>query len=276
MQPGAVVQLLLQAARSRRQPAVPTTRATRRRRSRSPTTTTTDGVTVPFIVRAGDRLHRPRPVRDRRRCASRASRGAVGAADAVQPPARHHPRRELRHDVRQPAARPTCMDDDSARRAASSSMSQRARQRRPQLQHRHAGRVAGHDQGARHRPATATSAGRSAAAARAARSCSSRSPTPTRASTRASRRSAASPTRGRRRCSTSTTRLLLQLLRGPVALGARHGVGPDRDQPGARPPERRQPGHLHDGHPQQRRPEPLAARACRPTRSTTRRPTRTA
>ena len=68
-----------------------------------------------------------------------------------------------------------------------------------------AGRVARDDQGARDRPLRRRCAGRSAAAARAARSSSSRWPTPTRASTRASRRSAPSPTRGRRRCSTRTT-----------------------------------------------------------------------
>ena len=56
----------------------------------------------------------------------------------------------------------------------------------PQLQRRHAGRVAGDGQGAPGRAATARSATRSAPAARAARSPSSRSPTPTPASTRGS------------------------------------------------------------------------------------------
>ena len=66
-----------------------------------------------------------------------------------------------------------------------------------------------------------TCAGRSAAAARAARSSSSRSRTPIRASTRASCRSARSRTRGRRRCSTRSTTSACSYLENPTRVGPR-------------------------------------------------------
>ena len=48
----------------------------------------------------GDRLHRPRPVRDRDAVATGEAVATVGAAAPVQRPPGDHPRRELRHHLR--------------------------------------------------------------------------------------------------------------------------------------------------------------------------------
>ena len=196
----------------------------------------------------GDRRDRPRRVPHRRCSTTRASRGrrwapqdgfnhklvifhgascdtAYEQADGARRPQRDGARPRLRDDVA------------------------RARQRRPQLQHRHAGRVADHDQGARDRALRRRSATRSAAAARAARSSSSRSPTPTPASTRASRRRAASPTPGRRPCSTSTTSCCAATSRTRREWAPGVVWTPDAD-PGRRgPPQPGERGHVHRGDP---------------------------
>ena len=195
----------------------------------------------------GDRRHRPRRVPDRGALRPGAAVGAVGAAARVQRQARHHPRRQLRHVLR---------DGLGARRAERGGAGQglrrhvaRPRQRRPQLQHRHPGRVAGHDQGARRRDATARSATRSAAAAPAARSPSSRSPTRTRASTRASRRRAATPTRGPRPCSTSTTTGCSPTSRTRRS-GRRARCGSRRRSRRCSATRTRRTRHVHDGDPE--------------------------
>ena len=136
----------------------------------------------------------------------------MGAAAAVEPQAADHPRRELRNrpPVRHGAERHR--RHRGARRQPDHRARPRlrrdvdgARQRRAQLQPAHRGRVADHGQGAPDRVLRRASATRSARAARVARWCSSRWPTPIRASTRGSCRSAASRTPGRPGSSSWTT-----------------------------------------------------------------------
>ena len=109
------------------------------------------------------------------------------------------------------------------------------------------------------------SATRSAPAARAARSPSSRSPTPTPASTRGSCRSAASRTRGRPASSSPTT-TCPRLLRGPDASGAPGVVWtPAADRRGRGPSQPRQLDRLRHGLLDRRSACPTtAAPACRP------------
>ena len=223
----------------------------------------------------GDRRDRPRRVPDRGALRPGASRGRRGRRRTASTTSSSSstaraatPRYEQADapDVLNETALGARLRDDVAR----------ARQRRPQLQHRHAGRVADHDQGARRSSSTASCATRSAAAARAARSSSSRSPTPTPASTRASRRRAASPTPGRRRCSTSTTSCCAATSR--TRRSGRPGVAWDagRRSPRSRatrtrPTRSRSP----TVDPVQRRPEPQLPGRARRSRSTTRRRTPT-
>ena len=148
-------------------------------------TTTDQGKTVPFIVRQERGDARPRRVPHRRALPARQAVAAVGASAGLQQQARHLPRVQLRHRVRA-GGRARRAERDGARARLRHDVA-RAQQRRPQLQHRHPGRVDDHDQGARGRALRRRSGTRSAAAARAARSPSSRWPTPTPASTRASR-----------------------------------------------------------------------------------------
>ncbi len=127
----------------------------------------------------------------------------MGAAAAVEPQARDRARRELRGrpPVRHGAQR------GGRRRAVTRVRGDvnGARQRGPQLRRGDRGRVAADGQGAPHRVLRRRSATRSAPAAPAARSCSSRWRTPIPASTRASCRSAASRTPGPRASSWPTT-----------------------------------------------------------------------
>ena len=99
---------------------------------------------------ARDRLHRPRPVRDRDALRPEQAVDGDRAAAAVQPPPRDHPRLLLRHRV-QDRRRAERARAEGPRRRLHRDVP-RARPRRPQLQPAHPGRVAGDDQGARDRP----------------------------------------------------------------------------------------------------------------------------
>ncbi len=114
------------------------------------TTTTTDGVTVPFIVREETGYID----RDQYAIASAVAAGqavaALGAAAAVQRPPCDHPRRELRHDLRD-RHRPDGDGREDPRRRLHRHVDG-ARQRGPQLQPPDRGRVAGDDEGVGHRP----------------------------------------------------------------------------------------------------------------------------
>ena len=95
VQRAAEVQLRLQVDQSEQvRASSPTTRPTRPRTSR--TTTTDKGVTRAVHRARRDRLHRPRPVPDRRALPARQAVDAGRAAAAVQPQAADHPRRRLR------------------------------------------------------------------------------------------------------------------------------------------------------------------------------------
>ena len=112
-------------------------------------TTTDQGKTVPFIVRQ----ERGALDRDEFRIAVLYQPGkpwaAVGAAAGLQQQARHVPRLQLRHLLRtgRRAGRP----ERGGARARLRDDVPRAQPRRPQLQHRHPGRVDDHGQGARGR-----------------------------------------------------------------------------------------------------------------------------
>ena len=80
----------------------------------------------------------------------------VGAAGAVQPQAADHTTARAAASTTRPAARPTSWTTAALRSRGFAVDVDRAQQRRPQLQHRHAGRVADHGQGAHRRAATAT------------------------------------------------------------------------------------------------------------------------
>ena len=78
---------------------------------------------------------------------TRRSRGRVGAAGRVQPQAADHPRRQLRDRPPVRARRPDVMNDTGALARLRRDVDG-AQQRRPQLQHRHPGRVDGDGEGA--------------------------------------------------------------------------------------------------------------------------------
>ena len=67
-----------------------------------------------------------------------------------------------------------------------------------------------------------------------------------------------------------------EVLRGPDRLGCRDGLDADRDPAGARPPERRQPGDVHQRRSRTAPTRRAPARTCPRRRSTSRGPTRTA
>ena len=195
-------------------------------------TTTQTGDDGPVHRAGGDRLHRPRPVPHRRALPARPAVDGVGTPGAVQPQARHHPRRQLRHELRD-RQRTRRAQPHRARRRLRRDVP-RAEQRGAQLQHHHAGRVDGDDQGAGHRSVRrAALHDRQRLLGRVARPAAGGERLPRRC-TRASRRSAASRTPGRRRCSTSTTSGCWRYFQDPDEVGAGHGVGSGGHLRGAR------------------------------------------
>ena len=131
-------------------------------------TTTTEGETVPFIVRVGDGLPGPRPVRIATLFEPGEAVGAVGAAAGLEPRHRLHARRLVRHrpQGRQRAGRP---QRGTARQGLHRALDG-AQQPRPQLQPGDHRRVGADGPRAASSSSTDRSARRSARAARAARS----------------------------------------------------------------------------------------------------------
>ena len=135
---------------------------------------------------------------------------------AVQPPARDHPRLLAATPSTRPARRPSVLDAEGRSAAASSSMSHALDHAGPQLQPAHPGRVARDDQGARDRPLRHGALDdRQRLLGRLARPAAGRQRLPGRLPGHHAA-VLASPTRGRRRCSTWSTTSALQYFEDPT------------------------------------------------------------